>query len=651
MLSKRYLIVVVAMLLSGLMLLSACQSEPTPSASTSIPEYVIQASEYAFTAPLELPAGQVYIRLENAGVELHHLQLMRLNDGVTLEQFNAALAESEEVVFGLVSFSGGVGVLEPDGSGRVLLDLAEGQYVLACFVPAPDGVLHLAKGMFAPIKVSTSASSVAAPKPEASVNVTLKDFSFDIIGDITPGSQLWQISNAGPQPHELMLIRLNEGKTLDDLGAYMQAPTGAAPFEWQGGMQALTPGKEGLVSFDLEPGNYVLVCNIPDFTSGHSHAEMGMLLPLSVREGQALDGSVVETELDSFEDALTQAILERDFDRLPLMVDEIFTLVYYHGDGAPYGPADVAEELRAHQIGADTHIEFHSAQDLIGTGAETLFQPETNVVKMIFVTGWGLEGSDEAVLYIARRPEGGIYLRGLLVARGGFEAANAPDPILAMINGFTTELSKALEAHDYDMLNEAIGDQFNVIYWLADGQQFSNAEAIAHVRDDLVLAGNDIASYKDADLIKILGGINATGFLNSSESSTVRAVYVTGLGVDEKGEGVILVGQRSDGSMYWPGLIYAAGGFSGLGQATPPFPELFSVGESAIDLVMPSVDVKIYAGPGDGYDVVGGVFGGQQAKVTGLSADGNWWRVICPDDSVGDCFIPLGPEVEALSSN
>jgi len=37
--------------------------------------------------------------------------------------------------------------------------------------------------------------------------------------------------------------------------------------------------------------------------------------------------------------------------------------------------------------------------------------------------------------------------------------------------------------------------------------------------------------------------------------------------------------------------------------------------------------------------------------VTGLSVDGNWWRVICPNDTVGNCFIPLGSQVEAVTSN
>jgi hypothetical protein len=36
----------------------------------------------------------------------------------------------------------------------VTLNLEAGTYVLACFIPSPDGVPHLAKGMLMPIQVS-----------------------------------------------------------------------------------------------------------------------------------------------------------------------------------------------------------------------------------------------------------------------------------------------------------------------------------------------------------------------------------------------------------------------------------------------------------------------------------------------------------------
>jgi uncharacterized protein YgiM (DUF1202 family) len=65
---------------------------------------------------------------------------------------------------------------------------------------------------------------------------------------------------------------------------------------------------------------------------------------------------------------------------------------------------------------------------------------------------------------------------------------------------------------------------------------------------------------------------------------------------------------------------------------------------TAVDYVMAQTDVDIRSGPGEGYDVVGWVAGGQIAKVTGASGDKEWWRVICPDDSVGSCWVTAHPQ-------
>jgi uncharacterized protein YgiM (DUF1202 family) len=58
---------------------------------------------------------------------------------------------------------------------------------------------------------------------------------------------------------------------------------------------------------------------------------------------------------------------------------------------------------------------------------------------------------------------------------------------------------------------------------------------------------------------------------------------------------------------------------------------------------MAQQDVPIYGGPGSQYSVVGNIAAGQTAKVTGVTVDNSWWRVICPDDSTGDCWVTADP--------
>jgi hypothetical protein len=70
-----------------------------------------------------------------------------------------------------------------------------------------------------------------------------------------------------------------------------------------------------------------------------------------------------------------------------------------------------------------------------------------------------------------------------------------------------------------------------------------------------------------------------------------------------------------------------------------------SVYATGVQYIMAQSDVNIRSGPGTNYKVVGWVAGGQIAKVTGISSDKGWWRVICPDNSVGSCWVTANPQL------
>lgn len=70
----------------------------------------------------------------------------------------------------------------------------------------------------------------------------------------------------------------------------------------------------------------------------------------------------------------------------------------------------------------------------------------------------------------------------------------------------------------------------------------------------------------------------------------------------------------------------------------------FSTKPTDVQYVRAKQDINIRKGPGTQYDIVGGVYAGQTAKVTGVTnADATWWRVICPDGSVGECWVSADP--------
>jgi uncharacterized protein YraI len=67
--------------------------------------------------------------------------------------------------------------------------------------------------------------------------------------------------------------------------------------------------------------------------------------------------------------------------------------------------------------------------------------------------------------------------------------------------------------------------------------------------------------------------------------------------------------------------------------------------ETEVQYVLALEDLTLSSGPGSDYPPIGPVFGGQVALVTGVSGDGEWWRVMCPDDSQASCWLSADPEV------
>lgn len=267
------------LLLAVLWTLAACQ--PVQRESAVMPEVVIHAHDYKFEVPAQVEAGLVKLALVNDGQEPHHAQLVRLNDGVTFEQFETALHENVGTALPLVTQPGGAAPIDSGATTSVFVNLTPGNYAVLCFIPSPDGTEHFAKGMITPLTVVAGTGEQS--EPLALGTVTLEDFTFVLPSDIQAGKQTWKVVNKGKQPHEINLLKLAAGKTLDDLHAWMAAPSGPPPVHNVGGFNGIEPNQAGWMELDLTPGQYVAICHIPDPATGKAHADMGMLLPFEVQ--------------------------------------------------------------------------------------------------------------------------------------------------------------------------------------------------------------------------------------------------------------------------------------------------------------------------------------------------------------------------------
>ena len=86
--------------------------------------------------------------ISNAGQYPHEFVLVRLPEGVTVEDALAdpALGESVEFLAGAFAEPGGVAYVGLTG-------LEPGIYTVVCFVDTPEGIPHVARGMVAELIV------------------------------------------------------------------------------------------------------------------------------------------------------------------------------------------------------------------------------------------------------------------------------------------------------------------------------------------------------------------------------------------------------------------------------------------------------------------------------------------------------------------
>ena len=99
-------------------------------------------------------------------------------------------------------------------------------------------------------------------------------------GFTEPGT--YRFVNRGEEAHEVVFVRLKDGRTLADAATYQLGGPGEAPFTFEAGPAGMAPGSEVYVDLDLRPGSWIALCMIPGEHTGQPNADMGMLLPFEV---------------------------------------------------------------------------------------------------------------------------------------------------------------------------------------------------------------------------------------------------------------------------------------------------------------------------------------------------------------------------------
>lgn len=266
-----------AVLIAGVAALAcAKQEKPAEQAAVPAPPNVVhvEAADYSFSAPDTVPSGVTTFHLMNGGKEIHHVVLIKAPFAALQKMDPAAPPPAGLVV------AGGPNAAAPGGTAEATLDLAPGEYTLVCFVTGPDGKPHMTKGMMRALTVTQGSSTAVMPAPD--MTVKLSDYAFGVADTIASGHHVIQVEDDGPQMHEMVFIKLEPGKTAEDFLKWASKPNGPPPAILVNGASPMTTGQGNTVAVDLVPGNYAMVCFIPDTKDHKPHFMHGMVKKITV---------------------------------------------------------------------------------------------------------------------------------------------------------------------------------------------------------------------------------------------------------------------------------------------------------------------------------------------------------------------------------
>jgi hypothetical protein len=175
----------------------------------------------------------------------------------------------------------------PGGENSATVDLEPGRYVMVCVIPAmTDGQPHHMKGMVKEISVVArrgvqQAGKAAAPAPD--VTMTLDDYSFNTSAPITTATKTIRIRNAAAQSHEVVIMKLDAGVTPEQFLQALEKPQGPPPGKILGGVTGIAKGRTIDLSANFTPGDYTLLCFVPDAKDGKPHIAHGMIKNFTVK--------------------------------------------------------------------------------------------------------------------------------------------------------------------------------------------------------------------------------------------------------------------------------------------------------------------------------------------------------------------------------
>lgn len=234
-----------------------------------------------FTVPDSAETGLAEITFRNDGKGDSDLQLIRVEGDHSPQEVVDGLGKATKgQAFPEWFFAGGGVGPTPPGESRTVTQVLEPGTYYAFDTEGSEGPPDPKSAAAASFEVSGEESD-----EEVEADGTISAFEYGFEGDGLSSDQTEILfENSGDEPHHIVYSPLEDGTTVEDIEEFFKTEKGPFPLnEKETRNTAVIEGGESqLVTLDLKPGRYALLCFISDRQGGKPHALEGMVEEVEV---------------------------------------------------------------------------------------------------------------------------------------------------------------------------------------------------------------------------------------------------------------------------------------------------------------------------------------------------------------------------------
>jgi photosystem II stability/assembly factor-like uncharacterized protein len=253
----------------------------------------------------------------------------------------------------------------------------------------------------------------------------------------------------------------------------------------------------------------------------------------SIQQPAATEPTVSPTETPIPVTGLTsiQTVVDtlnaKNFDAAKTMMSGSFAFAFWQSQGTSETPDAAIEQLTTNYLGA-TPLTADPNKDvntlLGGLNPYSIMGLDASNSQALFVSGWGLDGKDEAILYATTLPNGSLYWYGVLIAKGGFAPSATSishDDFCAdtRVPALIEQLKGSVNQSDGDMFAGLVSPLHGVdirlwAYSTAVNFNATGARSIFTGTDSINWGGGpsgtpDVGTFKDIIQPKLMDVLNA----------------------------------------------------------------------------------------------------------------------------------------------